>query len=123
MHNAGIAGLPGPTKVKRVKSTPSADDLVERKFARSQLDELWVANITEHKTREAKVFCCCVMDTCSRRIVGWAIDTVQDSQLVVNALDIAILQGKVKRGGIVHADREIPVIQYSRVVHAKQEVE
>ena len=30
------------------------------------------------------------MDTCSRRIVGWSIDTVQDSQLVVNALDMAI---------------------------------
>lgn len=34
MHNAGIAGLPGPAKVRRIKGTPSADDLVERKFAR-----------------------------------------------------------------------------------------
>jgi len=104
MHNAGIAGLPGPARVKRIKGTPTADDLVDRKFARSELDELWVTDITEHKTREGKLYCCCVMDTCSRRIVGWSIDSIQDSQLVVNALDMAISQRKTKRGSIVHAD-------------------
>lgn len=113
MHDAGIAGLPGPAKVKRVKGTPTSDDLVERKFARSALDELWVTDITEHKTREGKVFCCCVMDTCSRRIVGWSIDTVQDSQLVVNALDMAIKQRRVKRGGIVHADHGVQFTSWS----------
>ena len=101
MHNAGIAGLPGPAKVKRIKGTPTADDLVDRKFARWELDELWVTDITEHKTREGKLYCCCVMDTCSRRIVGWSIDTVQDAQLVVNALDMAISQRTTKRGSIV----------------------
>ena len=107
MHNAGIAGLPGPAKIRRIKGTPSAEDLVERKFARFDLDELWVTDITEHRTREGKVYCCAVMDTCSRRIVGWSIDTVQDAQLVVNALDMAIQQRKVKRGSIVHADHGV----------------
>ena len=107
MHQAGIAGLPGPAKVRRIKGTPTADDLVERKFARDELDELWVSDITEHRTREGKVFCCAVMDTCSRRIVGWSIDSVQDAQLVVNALDMAIQQREVKRGSIVHADHGV----------------
>ena len=35
MQKAGIAGLPGPAKVKRIKGIPTADDLVQRKFARS----------------------------------------------------------------------------------------
>ena len=35
MHNAGIMGLPGPAKVKRVKGIPTTDDLVQRKFERS----------------------------------------------------------------------------------------
>jgi putative transposase len=104
MHNAGIAGLPGPAKIKKIKGAPTADDLVERRFARDSLDELWVTDITEHKTREGKVYCCCVMDTCSRRIVGWSIDSVQDARLVVNALDMAIGQRRTKPGGIVHAD-------------------
>jgi putative transposase len=107
MHNAGLAGLPGPARVRRIKGTPTADDLVERKFARSELDELWVTDITEHRTREGKVYCCAVMDACSRRIVGWSIDSVQDAQLVVNALDMAIGQRRVKRGSIVHADHGV----------------
>jgi transposase InsO family protein len=113
MHDAGIAGLPGPAKIKRIKGTPTRDDLVERKFARSALDELWVTDITEHKTREGKGFCCCVMDTCSRRIVGWSIDTVQDFRLVLNALDMAIKQRRVKQGGIVHADHGVQFTSWS----------
>ena len=104
MHNAGIAGIPGPRKVKRIKGTPTSDDLVQRKFERSSLDELWVCDITEHPTREGKVYCCCVLDTCSRRIVGWSIDSAQDTALVVNALDMAIKNRRVKQGSIVHAD-------------------
>jgi transposase InsO family protein len=107
MHDAGVAGLPGPAKVRRIKGTPTSDDLVERKFARSTLDELWVTDITEHRTREGKVYCCGVMDTCSRRIVGWSIDSVQDAQLVVNARGMAIKQRRAKRGSIVHADHGV----------------
>ena len=107
MHDTRVAGLPGPGKVKRIKGTPTADDLVERRFARSELDELWVTDITEHRTREGKVYCCAVMDTCSRRIIGWSIDSVQDAQLVVNALDMAIKQRTTKGGSIVHADHGV----------------
>ncbi len=57
--------------------------------------------------REGKVYCCGVMDTCSRRIVGWSIDSIQDTQLVVNALDMAIKQRRAKRGSIVHADHGV----------------
>ena len=113
MHDAKIAGIPGPRKVKRVKGTPTSDDLVQRKFERSSLDELWVTDITEHPTREGKVYCCCVLDTCSRRIVGWSIDSVQDSQLVVNALDMAIKQRRVKRGSVVHADHGVQFTSWS----------
>ena len=40
------------------------------------------------------------MDTCSRRIVGWSIDTVQDSTLVVNALDMHIIRRRTARKGV-----------------------
>jgi len=107
MHDAGIHGLPGPAKAKKVRGIPTSDDLVERRFARSRLNELWVSDITEHATKEGKVFCCCVMDTCSRKIIGWSIDTVQDSQLVINALDMAISRRTVRAGGIVHTDHGV----------------
>ena len=120
MHDAGIAGLPGPAKVKRIKGAPSADDLVERKFARSQLDELWVTDITEHRTREGKLYCAAVLDTCSRRIVGWSIDSVQDAQLVVNALDMAIQQRSTKRGAIVHADHGVQFTSWAFTNRVRQ---
>ncbi|GAP54473.1 putative transposase for insertion sequence element IS986/IS6110 [Arthrobacter sp. Hiyo6] len=80
--------------------------LVNRKFHRPSPNELWVTDITEHPTREGKVYCCAVMDTFSRRIVGWSIDTSQDSALVVNALDMTIRNRRPVPGGIVHADSE-----------------
>ena len=54
LHNAGIAGLPGPAKVKKIKGVPTADDLVERRFARDSFDKLWVTDISEHKPEKAR---------------------------------------------------------------------
>ena len=51
MTQAGIYGLPGPARVKRLKGVATADDLVNRKFHRLQPNELWVTDITEHPRR------------------------------------------------------------------------
>jgi hypothetical protein len=51
MSQAGIYGLPGPTRVKRLRGVVSADDLVNRKFHRVRPNELWVTDITG-RTRE-----------------------------------------------------------------------
>lgn len=107
MTQAGIYGLPGPARVKRLKGVATADDLVNRKFHRLQPNELWVTDITEHPTREGKVYCAAVLDAFSRRIVGWSIDSRQDSTLVVNALDMAIRNRRPEPGGIVHADHGV----------------
>jgi putative transposase len=45
---------------------------------------------TEHPTREGKVFCAVVLDTYSRKVVGWSIDSAQTATLVTNALNMAI---------------------------------
>jgi len=62
-----------------------------------------VATTTGMQAREGKIYCCCVVGTFSRRIVGWSIDTIQNSNLVVNALDMAIKNRQPKPGGVVHA--------------------
>jgi len=56
------------------------------------------------QAREGWLYCCCVLDAFSRRIVGWSIDSSQDTRLVLNALDMAIKTRKPAPGGIVHAD-------------------
>lgn len=88
MRMAGIVGLPGPAKVKRLKGVATADDLVHRKFHRLSPNELWGNDITEHPTREGKVYCCAVSDTFSRKIVGWSVDDCQDSTPVEMLLDL-----------------------------------
>jgi transposase InsO family protein len=107
MHNAGIYGLPGPARIKRLRGVATAGDLVNRKFHRLSPNELWVTDVTEHPTREGKVYCCAVLDTFSRKIVGWSIDTGQSANLVVNALDMAIKNRDPTPGGVVHADHGV----------------
>lgn len=109
MTRDAMYGLPGPTRVKRLRGVATADDLVNRKFYRLSPNELWVTDITEHPTREGKVFCAAVFDACSRKIVGWAIDSKQDSTLVVNALNMALCARKPAPNGIVHADHGVQV--------------
>ena len=77
---------------------------MNRKFHRLRPNELWVTDITQHRTREGWLYCAAVLDAYSRRIVGWSIDSKQDSTLVVNALDMAIRNRQPEPGGIVHAD-------------------
>ncbi|GAA4612950.1 hypothetical protein GCM10023195_55840 [Actinoallomurus liliacearum] len=104
MHRAGIKGLPGHKRRRPVHQTPTAADLVDRKFARERPDQLWVTDITEHPTREGKVYCCVVLDTYSRRVVGWSIDSSQTSTLVTNALGMAIHNRRPAAGAVIHSD-------------------
>jgi putative transposase len=107
MTQAGIYGLPGPARVKRLRGIVTSEDLVNRKFHRLRPNELWMTDNTEHPTREGKPYCAAVMDAFSRRIIGWSIDSRQDSALVVNALDMAIRNRRPESGGIVHADHGV----------------
>ena len=50
MTQAGLYGLPGPTRIKRLRGVVTADDLVNRKFHRLRPNELWVTDITQHRT-------------------------------------------------------------------------
>ncbi len=58
---------------------------------------------TEHPTREGKVYCAVVLDAFSRRVVGWSIDSSQTSNLVVNALGMAI-ENRQAEGVVIHSD-------------------
>jgi putative transposase len=107
MRRAGIKGLPGNRRPRPRHQTPTASDLVHRDFARPVPDQLWVTDITEHPTREGKVYCAVVLDTWSRRVVGWSIDSSQTSALVTSALDMAIRNRDARPGVIIHSDHGV----------------
>jgi putative transposase len=90
MARAGIRGVTGRPRWRAPRPDLIAKDLVDRDFARSEINQLWVTDITEHPTREGKVYCAVVLDTCSRRVVGWSIDSSPTAALVTNALGMAI---------------------------------
>ena len=103
MRRLGLAGLPGRPKYRKVPNTPTASDLVNREFARTEPNRLWLTDITEHPTREGKVYCAVVLDAFSRRVVGWSIDSSQTANLVVNALGMAI-ENRQAEGVVIHSD-------------------
>ena len=81
------------------------DDLVLRRFVADAPNRLWCTDITEHPTRDGKVYCCAVLDVFSRQIVGWSIADHMRSELVVDALQMATWRRRPVAGTIVHADR------------------
>jgi putative transposase len=103
MRRAGVKGLPGSRRPRPRHETPTADDLVHRAFGRAEPNQLWVTDITEHPTREGKVYCAVVLDTFSRRVVGWSIDSTQASTLVTNALGMAI-SNRNPQQTVIHSD-------------------
>ena len=107
MRRAGIKGLPGSRRPRSKHQTPTAADLVDRAFTRPGRDQLWVTDITEHPTREGKVFCAVVLDAHSRRVVGWSIDATQTAALVTNALDMAIRNRQPAPGLVIHSDHGV----------------
>ena len=56
-----------------------AVELARRRFVADAPDRLWLTDITEHPTREGKVYCAAVLDVYSRRIVGWSRATASST--------------------------------------------
>jgi len=106
MRRAGLRGLMGRRKRPRIERPDAiAVDLVDRSFARGTSDQLWVTDITEHPTREGRLYCCVVLDAFSRRVVGWSIDASPTTALVTNALGMAISSRNPNPGTLIHSDQ------------------
>ena len=96
-------------KPKRAKAskpgTPAHDDLVRRNFTADAPNTVWLADITEHRTGEGKLYLCAIKDLFSNRIVGWAIDERMKARLVVAAAEMAVARRGEVAGCILHSDR------------------
>jgi putative transposase len=88
----------------RKAGPPVHDDRVRREFSAPDVNRLWLTDITEHQTSEGKLYLCAVKDACSKRIVGYSIDSRMKATLAVNALRMAISRREPVRT-VVHSDR------------------
>ncbi len=88
---------------------PAHEDLVCREFTAPGPNQLWLSDLTEHPTREGKVYLCAVKDVWSNRIVGYSISDRMESSIAVAALDSAVARraaaGNPVVGCVFHTDR------------------
>jgi putative transposase len=103
------AGLVGASRRKFVTTTVKgggrqAPDLVDRNFTADRPNLLWVADITYIPTWAGFLYLAVVLDACSRRIVGWSMATTLATQLVLDALNMALVMRRPK-GVIHHSDQ------------------
>lgn len=85
---------------------PPAPDLVQRDFTAGQLDEKWCGDITYVQVGGTWLYLACVIDICSRRVLGWSMASHMRTELVIDALKMAVAaRGGSVDGVIFHADR------------------
>jgi putative transposase len=109
MRQAGLRGcMRGRRKgtTRRSKRAP-VKDLVKRNFAAPEVDRVWVADVTYVATREGFLNLAFILDAHSRRIVGWAMENHLRTELVVDALQMAVWRRKPAPGLIHHSDQGV----------------
>jgi len=105
---AGLQGChrrKGPRTTRRRSDAAPAPDLVKRDFAAAAPDQLWVADITYISTWMGFLYLAVVLDVYSRRIVGWAMADHLRSELVVEAVEMALWRRRPSDGVIHHSDQ------------------
>lgn len=102
MRQAGLVGVSRRRWCTTTVSdgTPPAPDLVDRDFTVQAPNQLWVADITYVPTWAGFLYLAVVLDAYSRRIVGWAMAPHLRSELVVDALNMAL--GQRRPQGVIH---------------------
>ena len=71
-------------------SLPVAENVLNREFSQSEPDRVWLADITYIWTQEGWLYLACVLDACTRRIVGWSMQERMTQDLVLDALRMAL---------------------------------
>ena len=89
---------------KRDKDRRPAPDLVQREFTATGINQLWVADMTYIPTWAGFVYLAVVLDVYSRKVVGWAFGQQQTAELVIAALNMALITRKPQRV-IHHSDQ------------------
>jgi putative transposase len=107
LQAAGLAGVSRRRPVWTTRRDPAArpaPDLVQRAFAVDGPNRLWVADITYIPTWAGFLYLAVVLEAWSRRVVGWAMASHLRTELVLDALNMAVTQRR-PRSVIHHSDQ------------------
>ncbi len=95
-----------------VRTTDSKHSLpvypnLARGLALSNINQLWVSDITYIRLRREFVYLAVILDAYSRRCIGWALSRHIDTQLTLKALRMALANRTVQSGLVHHSDRGV----------------
>jgi putative transposase len=76
-----------------------------REMVVTDIDQLWVADITYIRLQEEFVFLAVILDAYSRRVIGWALERTLEDDLTLTALRMALAQRAIQPGLVHHSDR------------------
>ena len=105
----GKAKKPGPPVHDDLCAVTDKHGVIRHVFAADAPNELWLTDITEHRTGEGKLYVCAIKDAYSNRIIGYSIDSRMKSRLAVAALNNAVARRRIEGGDVagcvIHSDR------------------
>lgn len=113
---AGVSRRKTTGTTKRDRSRRPAPDLVDRDFTAEGPDRLWVADVTYVPTWAGFLYLAVVLDVWSRRVVGWSMATHLRTELVLEALEMALAQRRPSEV-IHHSDQGC---QYTSLAFGKR---
>ena len=108
MRKGGLSGCRRGRKKRTTHRDPSATpapDLVKRNFVSAAPNKIWTADITYVHTQEGFLYLAFILDVYSRKVVGWSMANHLRTELVVDALEMALWRRKPNAGLIHHTDR------------------
>jgi transposase InsO family protein len=125
MREAGLAGRTPRRYVPRTTDAshahPIAPNQLDRQFAPGDGTAAWVSDITYVPTQEGWLYLAAIMDLRTRRIVGWAMADHMRSELVLDALHMALGRKPPEAGLVHHSDRGVQYAcgEYRRLLEAR----
>ena len=87
------------------KPSVVVDNTLDRQFDVDTPDRVWVTDITYIRTQEGFAYLAVVIDLYSRRVVGWSMQSRQTTDLVLQALLMAVWRRKPKNRVLIHSDQ------------------
>jgi putative transposase len=120
MRAAGLRGCVRGKKRRTTRRDPRAapaPDLLCRDFVAARPNRVWLADITYIPTREGFLYLAFILDTHSRKVVGWSMAPHMRTELVVDALEMAVWRRGPVAGLVHHSDRGV---QYTAISFGKR---
>ena len=107
MHQAQLTSVRGYRKPRFRSGRPAvaAPNRLQQQFTVDRSDSVWVTDITYIRTHEGWLYLAVVIDLYSRAVIGWSMQSTMKTEMVLDALLMAVLRRRPKQSVIIHSDQ------------------